>query len=1389
MNKYCYFLIFLFCILFSELYAQTFSHDTNSDISLPGDARGMCLKGNIIYVVAGKTIYKYDLHQKEGTTLISGLSTPFDVDVNNDGKIYIAERGQNRVSIYNADGSNTNETISLGEKVNGVTFGPDEKLYIASASKITIIDGNNKTEITQTEGVDNFREPRKVYFDQQKNTFIVDYNTGVLNILSFDGNVANVGFRIKRENNVDTYNRLVYMTSISNGNLIINSFTDTSMGVYEFYSDGTLKNKFEGEFSAPYGIVTDGNDNLYIADGKKIQVWKATDNEAPIISETKISNITRSSIDFSFKSNELSTLFWKIQSADSEPSEEELLNSSQLSVNSTNQIITQTLNAPTAQNLKLYFIARDKSGNTSDVQSSSVFSTEQNLTIKYLFPLTKNPQSITFEFSANDGGTLYYISKEYEDNISTPSVDEILNGTHIDYLKGGIPQTFDINISGNNRHIIYAIIKTSSGENSDIISCIATPYSDIDVIRNRYMQLLTGNDNTDYTNNATLNRYNSLLSRFNQAHTNAQQYDPNAEDLTDFNLDESAPTNDITLVRELFSNALFPLALAYNLKGPDDNPNPDYHNPSTLAEIMKLYEYLSLRNFKSGRELHFAGGGIYLRLTGYYYASLLMREELERSGRLDEVTGMMEWATRWVVPNSLEIEGGESDWSADSEGNTSRADGVRTMYNNRLMYVLTAADSVLQREEKMSYLIQVLNNALTPHGAWDGFLKPDYTGYHHLGVWGNGYVTEAMHVSAQMAFVLNNTSYSIDPVSIEHVAKGLQAFSQYSGKYDISRGLCGRFPNQLNNILNQIPAYAYIYEVLPEGKLKDEIAGIFANLYDPSYNLVQTKMIRNVACEINFIGGMGTIEMCNRLKASTTPTIETELNRTFPFAATQIHRRSDWLATVKGYSKYVWDFETNGSENWYGRNQSFGQLSIYSGRDSDGIVTAEASGVGYDGYDWTHIPGTTVPNLSLAEVLADAKNFQWPRFSNEAFASGVTDGKNGVYGFKFSDRTKGQSSSTWVKPKLTALKSYFFFDDLIVALGSNIDNTASSYDTHTTIFQNLLPSPNTPIQINGENITGLSYSQDLTTETPATLTDIAGNGYYIANAKGLHIQRSTQESMDDKNKNATSGNYATVWINHGSQINNGTYEYAVWVRGGEYISELASDPDKFYTVERQDNIAHIVTHGQTKGLTIFTENTDIEDKYIHQTSEPCLIWINSENEDISLTVANPDLGYYEKGNGFGQFSIQAWSVPASKQYLESEIEPVEVIINGKWNILDTNEKVENQGYNSVNNTTTLRFNGINAESLSVKLSPLNTGIDFSSKEKNISVYPNPTTSKLFIDLAEPTESNVRITDISGREVLSIPVNNRKNISIDLSTLNSGHYLVIIGKTVKQIIKK
>lgn len=118
-----------------------------------------------------------------------------------------------------------------------------------------------------------------------------------------------------------------------------------------------------------------------------------------------------------------------------------------------------------------------------------------------------------------------------------------------------------------------------------------------------------------------------------------------------------------------------------------------------------------MRDFRSGRELHFTGGGIYLRLTGYFYASMLMRGELQRAGMLTTVADMMGWATRWVVENSLEVPGGESDWSAESEGNTSRSDGVRTIYNNRLMYLLTMADGAADRQALMAYFKRVLDHA------------------------------------------------------------------------------------------------------------------------------------------------------------------------------------------------------------------------------------------------------------------------------------------------------------------------------------------------------------------------------------------------------------------------------------------------------------------------------------------------------------------------------------------------------------------------------------------------------------------------------------------------------------------------------------------------------
>lgn len=1386
------------CFFALAAQAQTFVHDASKDITFTGGAaRGLCLKGDVLYTVTldatskESTVYRHDLAGGTGATVIQGFSSGYDVAVAADGTIWVANA--KKVTVYNADYT-TNRDIAIGENVYGVTAGPDGKMYVASALKVTVIDpsnGDSKQTIDKL-SADKFRQVQKVAFDSEGTMYICDYNTGALRIASIDNSTANVDLCIKKVNGVGVYNRLAYMTVLSNGHMMVSVNRSTAseqfFRVYDFQRDGTLDFTYEdGYVTNCWGMAADAADNLWVADGNTIKYWGYADSKAPVITDATISNVTRSTVDFAFRADEKCTLYWLIDADGANVTADRLSSASKIDVPRAGDLVTNTLPAPTGTNLRLYYMAEDAAGNRSAVASTATFSTQAELAVQYLIPVSKSETTTALEFAANGTGKLYYLTKAATSG--TPSQAEIMGGAAVDYTAAGKTQSISISAATGSRQTVYAML-VSGDDRSAVTSVTVAPYSDIDLIRRRYFELLTGDGNVDYTDEAMASRYKSLLASFKQAHSKASQYDPDAEGLTPLDVNEKNTPNDIVLVRELVGSVLFPLAMAYNIEGPADDPNPDYHNPTTLSEILRIYRYLSVRNFRSGRELHFAGGGIYLRLTGYFYASMLMRTELQRAGMLDEVADMMGWATRWVAPDGADIEGGEGvtgkgDWTATSKGNTSLSDGVRTIYNNRLMYLLTLGDADTDREDKMAYLTTVLDHMYRPHDAWDGFLKPDYTGYHHNGPWGNTYSTNAMGVAAQVSYLLRGTDYAVAQASAEHIARGLRAYADYSARYDINRGLCGRFPNQLSNIPVDLPGFAFIYETLPAGELRTAIGESFANLYDPSYSLVKSKLINNVACEILFTGGIGSLQLCNDLSGRTTAPDAIELNRTFPFAALQVHRRGDWMVTIKGCSKYVWDFETNSGENWYGRNQSFGQLAIYSGKDAEGVVTAEASGTGYSGYDWSHIPGVTAPALSIAEVLADAKAFEWPRFSNEAFASGVTDGHDGVYGYRFSDRTKGNGASTWVAPKLTARKSYFFCDNVIVALASDIDNTASSYPSHTTLIQNLLPAADTPVSVNGSDITGLNYTADITEDGPATLTDIAGNSYYIANAKGLHMQRAEQTSRNDRNTADTRGNYFTAWLDHGSKVADGEYEYAVTVRGG------ASAPKPDYTVMRKDRVAHIVSFGDRRGVVVFESATETGDALVSSATEPCAVWLTETgNDNVTLSVANPDLGYYPKGNTWGTFPHQCWSIAANRQFAASEVQPVELTLKGDWVADKPNDKVAVKAYDAATGTTTVVFNGINAESLTVGLRKGTSGIADITAGDGFTVQPVVTDGPLTVTLpADSGISAVTVVDLCGRVVSTVPAAGRTALELDLSAAAPGHYLVAAGTAVRRVIKR
>lgn len=136
-----------------------------------------------------------------------------------------------------------------------------------------------------------------------------------------------------------------------------------------------------------------------------------------------------------------------------------------------------------------------------------------------------------------------------------------------------------------------------------------------------------------------------------------------------------------------------------------------------------------------------------------------------------------------------------------------------------------------------------------------------------------------------------------------------------------------------------------------------------------------------------------------------------------------VHRRYGWFASVKMFSTRTKSGERTNGENLLGSRQSDGRsYVVQSGDEFFGLDIRPA-------FDWTRLPGTTV------EQKADTANDSYG-FGTRAFAGGTGDGQNGVSAMDYAP----------LNSTLTAKKSWFFFDDVIVFLTNSI-NAAGRVET------------------------------------------------------------------------------------------------------------------------------------------------------------------------------------------------------------------------------------------------------------------------------------------------------------------------------------------------------
>lgn len=635
-------------------------------------------------------------------------------------------------------------------------------------------------------------------------------------------------------------------------------------------------------------------------------------------------------------------------------------------------------------------------------------------------------------------------------------------------------------------------------------------------------------------------------------------------------------------------------------------------------------------------------------LGSYYSACLLMKDLIKQQGKLDRTFKSMAWFSG--LGRSLQ---------RPDQLPASNIDVFNTLLGGMLSSVLILDDG----PEKLQYLQSYskwLSNNITPDHTIEGAFKPDGAVFHH----GNLYPAYGIGGYAGIApivYVLSGTSFRVEPAAHESLRHSLLMMHYYTHPYQWPLSVSGRHPTGSGRIADV--AYAYMAMAgSPDGQLKTDtlMASIYLMLNKGKQNKWIAAFKNSQIKPIGYTSGHWNLN----------------------YGLLDLHRREDWLLSLRGHNRYFVSHESYPGANVYGRYLGYGQLEVLFPETK----TDDGSNFKDEGWDWNNIPGTTTLQLPLDKLKAniinadDDSGIEEMLISDEPFAGGTSFEKNGLFAMKVHGHDKYDMGS------FRAAKSWFMFDNLVVSLGSGIKNTLKDYPTETTLFQNYLNDPAAVIQLDGKEINTFPYLKKGDMGKALTLIDNRSIGYYIPDGGNAVFSKSLQVSRDQKDSRATSGNFAKLVLQHGNAPVNAGYQYAMLIKTNQQALEslaLAMKSGKpVYKVLQQDTAAHIVWYApeQLVGLAIFGTQQKLSDSLVMGNSRPCLLMYQQKGEQLSMSVTDPDLAFYEGPDDspvMADGKRKEVSIYSRKWYRSpSKPSVVKLLIKGKWAAKSTKGNVE-----------------------------------------------------------------------------------------------------------------
>ena len=501
-------------------------------------------------------------------------------------------------------------------------------------------------------------------------------------------------------------------------------------------------------------------------------------------------------------------------------------------------------------------------------------------------------------------------------------------------------------------------------------------------------------------------------------------------------------------------------------------------------------------------------------------------------------------------------------------------------FNHLRFGLLGGGATELQAARSAIESVSVINPETLQEG--DG-IKPDGSFQQHRGLiytggYGGSFASDVgtyLQLTEGTAYALSSKAQA---VIIDYIAEGVQWEVSGGGYWDpgvLGRGYTVRSPIPDASSARDALVKAALLESPRQAELQASAKALIGELGK---------------------GGLDLLVRSEKIRAAAGPSALPSGHRHYFSSDQTVHRRSDYYASVKMFSTRTQSGELVNNQGKRGARQSDGRLYlVQSGKEYFSRSLWPAM-------DWTRLPGITVEQSPTAadDSLGIGKR---------DFVGGTGDGRNGV-----SAMALAPLSST-----LSAQKSWFFFEDFLVFLGSEIKST-SAYPVETIVEQWPLSSTSQPLVADGTTLaTGLV---DKTVSAHWISAD--GLGYYFPEVSAVRAeikdQSGTWGSLGTSTGTAA-WRFLTLSLQHGVAPKGSSYAYAIAVRGQD-MAELSQNPP--FVVLKNDAKTAAVRAGSETGIVFWAAGSlELASGLTVKSDAPAVVWLTDDAGQLTLNAADP----------------------------------------------------------------------------------------------------------------------------------------------------------------------